>query len=240
MYIESKMRAVVKTISWRILATFLTALLVFILVGRLDIAALVGGLEMITKLIFYYFHERVWNKVDFGKKTVDPVVLWFTGLSGSGKSTLANETYEYLKQKGYKVERLDGDNVRSIFPNTGFSKEERDRHVKRVGYLASMLEKNGIIVISSFISPYKESRDAVRAMCNNFIEVHVATSLEECEKRDPKGLYKKVRNGEIKNFTGVDDPYEDPENPEIVVTTDGQTIEQSTQHLIHKISEYNI
>ncbi len=168
-----------------------------------------------------------------------PAVLWFTGFSGSGKSTLTDGIYEYLKREGCKVERLDGDTVRSKFPNMGFSKEERDRHVKRAGCIAAILEQHGIIVISSFISPYKESRDAVRSMCKNFIEVHVATSLEECEKRDPKGLYKKVRKGEIKNFTGIDDPYEAPENPEIVVVTDGQTVEQSCRYLIRKISEYD-
>ncbi len=154
-------------------------------------------------------------------------VIWFTGLSGSGKSTLANKTFHYLKGKGVPVEQLDGDIIRSIFPNTGFTKDDRNEHIKRIGYLASLLEKNNIIVIASFISPYKEARNFVRKLCNHFIEVYVKASLETCEKRDTKGLYKKARAGEIKNFTGIDDPYEVPSNPELIVQTDNDTVEES-------------
>ena len=164
-------------------------------------------------------------------------VLWFTGLSGAGKSTLADKTYRYLKQKGLKVERLDGDKVRSLFPDTGFSKEERDRHIKRVGFLASLLEKNGITVISSFISPYAEARRFVRQLCKNFIEIYVKTSLETCEQRDVKGLYKKVRAGEIRQFTGVSDPYEAPEDPEIIVETDKVSVEESFSFLKQQIEK---
>ena len=234
MYIETRIRAVIKTISWRVLATLTTASIVFILVGRIDIAVLAGGFEMILKIIFYYFHERLWNKIHIGKYQVTPFVLWFTGLSGSGKSTLANLIYDKLVKKKYKVERLDGDTVRSIFPQTGFTREERNSHVKRIGYLASMLEKNGVIVIASFISPYKESREFVRGLCKDFIEVYVDTSIEECERRDVKGLYKKARAGEIKNFTGINDPYEIPENPEMIINTEGRT----TKEALSKIEEF--
>lgn len=239
MYIESHYRAIIKTASWRILATFITGLLVYLFVGRIDIAAFVGGAEMITKLVVYYTHERIWNRFNFGKMHVEPFVLWFTGLSGSGKSTLANKLYSYIKDKGYRIERLDGDTVREIFPQTGFSKEERDSHVKRVGYIASMLEKNGVIVVSSFISPYQEARDFVRGLCKNFIEVHVSTSLEECERRDIKGLYAKARNGEIKHFTGISDPYEPPRNPEISVDTEHKTIEQCFQYIVKELKKKN-
>ena len=194
---------------------------------------------MITKLVVYYIHERIWNRVNFGKKDVEPFVLWFTGLSGSGKSTLANRFYGYIKSKGYRIERLDGDTVREIFPQTGFTKEERDSHVKRVGYIASMLEKNGVIVISSFISPYRESRGFVRGLCKNFIEVHVSTSIEECERRDIKGLYAKARSGEIKNFTGLDDPYEVPVTPEITVDTENKSLEESFQYLLKELKKRN-
>jgi len=167
-------------------------------------------------------------------KTVEAFVLWMTGLSGAGKSTLSDRINEYLLSEGYKVQCLDGDVVRSFFPNTGFSKQERDEHIKRVGFLASILEKNGIIVISSFVSPYREARDFVRNLCKNFIEVYIQTPLEVCEERDVKGLYKKVRAGEIKQFTGIDDPYEPPEAPQLVIHTDQESVEES----FNKIKDY--
>ena len=174
-------------------------------------------------------------KNSINKSDQEPFVLWFTGLSGAGKSTLAEKAYEYYKNKGCRVEQLDGDKVRAIFPDTGFSKEERDQHVKKVGFLASLLEKHEVIVISSFISPYREARSFVRNLCGNFIEVYVKASLEVCEERDVKGLYKKARSGEITNFTGIDDPYEVPENPEIVIETDRLSVEESFSLLQSKI-----
>ena len=155
------------------------------------------------------------------------MVFWLTGLSGSGKTALADLVNEYLSGKGFKVERLDGDRLRLLFPNTGFSKDERDRHVRRAGEMAASLEKEGAIVIASLISPYCESRCYVRSICSQFAEVYVKASLETCEARDPKKLYCKARSGEIKNFTGIDDPYEEPEHPEIIITTDDQTLQQS-------------
>ncbi len=117
------------------------------------------------------------------------------------------------------VEYLDGDAMREIFPTTGFTRAERDAHLRRVGYLASRLEEHGVIVVASFVSPYRESRDFVRGLCRNFVEIYVATPLEECERRDVKGLYARARRGEIRNFTGIDDPYEPPEHPELTLDT---------------------
>ncbi|MBC8384046.1 MAG: adenylyl-sulfate kinase [Candidatus Cloacimonetes bacterium] len=164
-------------------------------------------------------------------------VLWFTGLSGSGKSTLADKIYMELKSLGKKVEQLDGDIVRDVFPKTGFSKEERDQHIKRIGFLASILERNDVIVIASFISPYRESRDFVRKLCDNFIEVYVSASLEECEMRDVKGLHKKVRAGEIKHFTGIDDPYEIPENPELIIDSEKLSVNRSTEIIFEYLNK---
>ena len=132
---------------------------------------------------------------------------------------MAKKVTDELRSKGHKVEYLDGDALREVFPNTGFSKEERDTHIKRVGYLASRLEHNGVFVVAAFVSPYEDARAFVRNLCDNFIEVYVSTPLEICEKRDPKGLYKKARAGEIKNFTGIDDPYEPPQSPELTLDT---------------------
>ena len=176
------------------------------------------------------------NRQTVIKMSKEPCVIWFTGLSGAGKTTLAEKLAAYLKAKGEKCELLDGDTVRNIFPQTGFTKKERNEHVKRMGFLASMLERNGVTVLASFISPYRESRDFVRKMCRNFVEVYVSTSLEVCEKRDVKGLYRKARNGEIKSFTGIDDPYEPPLNPEITINTAEETVEESLERLINYLT----
>lgn len=205
--------------------------LVYFFTGEMVIALSVGSMEVIAKFGLYFVHERLWNKVRFGKRRIEPFVLWFTGLSGAGKSTLADKAYAYLKDKGLQVEQLDGDIVRAVFPQTGFTKEARDQHIRRVGFLASLLEKNGVIVVSAFISPYREARQQIREMCVNFVEVHVDTPLAVCEKRDVKGLYKKARAGEIKHFTGIDDPYETPENPEVVLKTEKETVEETFAHL---------
>jgi len=168
---------------------------------------------------------------------VDTFVLWFTGLSGSGKSTLANKVYDELKQSDIKIEKLDGDIVREIFPKTGFTEDERNEHIKRIGFMASILERNEIIVLASFISPYRISREVVRTLCKNYVEIYVSASLTECEKRDVKGLYKEVRKGNIKNFTGIDAPYEIPENPELVIDTEMLSVEQSTQKILAYIKK---
>jgi len=165
-------------------------------------------------------------------------VLWLTGLSGSGKTTLANSIYEFINKKGLSAEKLDGDILRGLFPSTGFTRAQRDEHIKRVGFMASILEKHGVIVVASFISPYRNARRFVRDMCNNFIEVYVRAPLEVCEKRDIKGLYTRARAGQIKNFTGLDDPYEEPQNPEIIVNTDEQNVDESASVIIDFIGKY--
>ena len=157
--------------------------------------------------------------------------IWFTGLSGSGKSTIAVALEQALYKIGKLSYRLDGDNVRlGINKNLGFSEEDRKENIRRIGEVAKLFGDAGVISLSSFISPYKDDRDEVRGLHEkaglNFIEVFVDCSLAEAEKRDPKGLYKKARAGEIKNFTGIDDPYQAPVNPEIHLKTDEMTIEQ--------------
>jgi len=238
MYYENRKRSIIKTVSWRTLATLTTAIIVYIFTGRLILAISIGSVEVIAKIILYFFHERAWNKVNYGRRHIKPFVIWFTGLPGAGKSTLADKTFAYIKSKKLPIQQLDGDILRSIFPKTGFSKEDRIQHIKRAGYLASLLEKNNVFVIASFISPYQESRDFVRNMCDHFLEVYVNASLETCEQRDPKGLYKKARAGEIKNFTGIDDPYETPVNPELSVDTNNATEEESFRQVKKFITRY--
>ncbi|MBA4388478.1 MAG: adenylyl-sulfate kinase [Verrucomicrobia bacterium] len=154
-------------------------------------------------------------------------VVWFTGLSGSGKSTIADWLAKALRKKGVDIERLDGDQIRNCFPGTGFGREDREEHLKRVGWVASLLEKHGVTVIATFVSPYISSRKLIRQMCRNFVEVYVSTPLEECERRDVKGLYKKARAGVLKNFTGIDDPYEAPRKPEITIDTTGMSVAEA-------------
>ena len=235
MFKESKRRSILKTISWRFWATLTTAILVYIFTGKLTLAAAIGGIEIVIKMTLYFLHERAWNNVSYGKREHKPSVIFLTGLSGSGKSTVAVGIYQELQKRGIKVEHLDGDVVRDIFPRTGFSREERDRHIRRIGFLAGMLEKNGITVVASFIAPYKESRDFVRERCNNYREVYLSTPIEVCRQRDPKGLYAKVDAGEIRNFTGVDDPYEVPENPFLTVDTSNQTVEESVNQVVKAV-----
>jgi adenylylsulfate kinase len=231
-------KTVTKALSWRILGTAITFGLVYALTGRMDIAAIVCGFEVLVKLAVYFLHERVWDKIFPVPKDRQAFVLWFTGLSGSGKSTIANVISSYLEKKGRRVERLDGDTVRSIFPDTGFTREARNSHIRRIGYLASILEKNGIAVVSSFISPYAESRDFVRTLCRNFIEVYLSTPLEACERRDVKGLYRRARTGEIANFTGIGDPYEPPPKPEIIIDTEKKSIDETVEIIISYLEKY--
>lgn len=169
-----------------------------------------------------------------------PTVLWFTGLSGSGKSTISEVVYKIIKEEGYEVEHLDGDAIRDIFPKTGFSKEERNNHIKRVGYLASRLQVHKVIVIASFVSPYKEARDFVRELCEDFTEVYISTPYEECERRDVKGLYAKARAGEIKNFTGLDDPFEAPENPDIEIDTTDISLDEAVKKVIGYLNKHKV
>ena len=156
-------------------------------------------------------------------------VLWFTGLSGAGKTTIAAQVYRELERRGVPADYLDGDAIRSVFPATGFSRAERDAHVRRVAYLASRLEHHGIVVITALISPYRESRALARTLCRNFVEIYVSTPLEVCEARDVKGLYAKARRGEISQFTGVDDPYEPPAGAELILDTTRVTAEDARE-----------
>jgi adenylylsulfate kinase len=164
-------------------------------------------------------------------------VLWFTGLSGSGKSTIAARVREELLRRGVDVEYIDGDALREVFPNTGFTRAERDEHLRRTGYLASRLAAHGVTVVASLVSPYRESRDFIRKLCPGFVEIYVSTPLEECERRDVKGLYARARRGEIKNFTGIDDPYEPPEHPELTLDTRVLSLEQCVAKVLARFGD---
>ena len=171
--------------------------------------------------------------------------LWFTGLSGSGKSTVAVALENALTARGKLCYRLDGDNIRlGINKNLGFSAEDRTENIRRIGEISKLFVDTGVIVLSSFISPYRADRDVVRALHEvdkmDFIEVHVDCALAEAEKRDPKGLYKKARAGEIKGFTGIDDPYEAPAKPEVHLHSDQMSLEHEVEILIAELERRGI
>ena len=161
------------------------------------------------------------------------VTLWFTGLPCSGKSAVADRAAEILKERGYKVERLDGDIVRQdLTRDLGFSKADRDENIRRVTFVSKLLTRNGVIVLTSFISPYIEVRARARREIGSFIEVYTKCPLEICIQRDTKGMYKKAIAGQIKEFTGISDPYEEPARPELLLETDKETLEESTARVL--------
>ncbi len=163
--------------------------------------------------------------------------LWFTGLPASGKTTLAALVERALRDRGLKVELLDGDEVRAaLSPSLGFSKADRDTHIRRVGYLCKLLSRNGVVAIVAAISPYREIREEVRKAVGAFVEVYVCCPVEVCRRRDGKGLYERAFRGEITNFTGVSDPYEEPLSPEIVVENDRATPEESAAHILDALT----
>ncbi len=173
-------------------------------------------------------------------------ILWFTGMSGAGKSTLAELLAQEFKSRGYRVELLDGDEVRThLSKGLSFSREDRDTNVRRIGWVARLLARNGVIAITAAISPYREVRDEIRAVadaegCEAFVEVFASAPVAALAERDVKGLYKKALAGEIKNFTGISDPYEPPEHPEVTAFTSGESIQESVDRILKYLTEQKL
>jgi len=164
---------------------------------------------------------------------------WFTGLPCSGKTTIADGVAEVLRGRGLKVERLDGDIVRKgLTSDLGFSKEDRDENIKRVTYVAKLLTRNDVAVLATFVSPYRERRAKTREEIGDFVEIYTRCPVEICIERDDKGMYKKAIAGEIKDFTGIDDPYEEPEGPELILDTDMMSVEECVQKVLDKLEEW--
>lgn len=173
-----------------------------------------------------------------GENRTEGLALWLTGLSGAGKTTISIALKERLQAMGYRVQRLDGDVVRQkLTSDLGFTKEDRDKNINRVTFVAELLVRHGVIVLCAFISPYLEERRYARDEIGQFVEIFVKCPLEVCESRDVKGLYAKARSGKIKHFTGIDDPYEEPEHAEVTVDTSKLTIEEETDKIIKYIQE---
>lgn len=237
MFIETNKRSIVKGISWRVLATTTTIAIVYFFFDRLDLAIAAGMIETVLKVGLYWLHERAWFKVLWGKKKIEPFNLWFTGISMSGKTTIADLVFKELQKQHIPLERLDAKDLRDIVPNIGFTREDRNRHMYRIGHLIKTLQNNSISTVASFISPYRESRKAIRTMVKNNIVVYLKSDIETCQARDYKGVYTKALSGEYQNFSGVNDVYEEPQRAEIVIDTRITPIEESVKIIVKYIKK---
>ncbi|MDK9692989.1 MAG: adenylyl-sulfate kinase [Sulfurimonas sp.] len=237
MYKDTNKRSVLKGLSWRVFATTTTVIIVYIFFGRLDLAIAAGIMETFSKVALYWAHERIWMKIKWGRKKIEPFNLWFTGLPLSGKSTIADAVFEELAKLDIPLERLDSKDIRDVIPDVGFSREDRNRHMHRIGHLIKTLQNNSVSTVASFVSPYKESRKAIREMVKNNIVVYVKADIETCKARDYKGVYEKALKGEIKNFSGINDIYEEPKQAEIVIDTDKTSVEEAVAIIIKYIKK---
>ena len=260
-------RHFLKAIVWRLLGSLDTVVLGLIVTGKLDIGLKIGGLELFTKILLYFIHERIWQKITFGqndfvirqqnkplsknnlfkqyfaiekshreKQNAHPAfTIWLTGLSGSGKSTIASKLDQWFFDQKIKSYIIDGDNTRmGINNDLNFTREGRKENIRRVAEMAKLFNEAGIIVISSFISPFEEDRKNAAQIIGvtNFSEIYISSSLETCIQRDTKGLYKKAMEGKIKDFTGINSPYEIPQKPELILQTDNKSLPEVCEELI--------
>jgi adenylylsulfate kinase len=236
-YKDTNKRSLVKGFSWRVVATTTTIIIVYIFFGRLDLAIAAGALEWVAKIALYWAHERAWFKIKWGRKQIEPFNLWFTGLPLSGKTTIADAVYKELEKLDIPLERIDSKDIRDVVPNIGFSREDRNRHMHRIGHLVKTLQKNSVSTVCSFVSPYRESRKAIRDMVQNNIVVYIKADIETCKARDYKGVYAKALKGELQNFTGVNDIYEEPQHAEIVIDSDTTSVEEAATKIIKHIKK---
>jgi len=240
MYKETNKRSIVKGISWRVIATTTTIIIVYVFFGRLDLAIAAGMIETVLKVGLYWAHERAWFKVQWGRKKIEPFNLWFTGLPLSGKTTIADKVYEELEKLHIPIERIDSKDIRELIPDIGYTREDRNRHMHRIANLIRTLQKNSISTVASFVSPYRESRKAIREMVKNNIVVYVKADIETCKQRDYKSAYAKALSGEYKNFPGVDDIYEDPQHAEITIDTDNMSADDAAVLIVKYVKKHYV
>lgn len=240
MYKETNTRSIVKGISWRVVATTTTIAIVYFFFDRLDLAIAAGMIETVLKVGLYWLHERAWFKVRWGKKKIEPFNLWFTGLPLSGKTTIADKVYEKLEKLHIPIERIDAKDIRDLVPDIGFTRKDRNRHMQRIGHLIKTLQKNSISTVASFVSPYRESRKVIREMVKNNIVVYLKADIESCEARDYKGVYAKAKVGELQNFSGINDVYEEPQHAEIVIDTDKMTADEAAAEIVKYVKKHYV
>ncbi len=240
MYRETNKRSIVKGISWRVIATTTTIAIVYFFFDRLDLAIAAGMIETVLKVGLYWLHERTWFKVHWGRERIEPFNLWFTGLPLSGKTTIADKVYAELEKLDIPLERIDSKDIRDLIPDIGYSREERNRHMHRVGNLIHTLQNNSISTVASFVSPYRESRKAIREMVKNNIVVYVKADVETCKERDYKGKYSKALSGEFQNFPGVNDVYEEPQHAEIVIDTENTSADDAAKIIVKYVKKHYV
>lgn len=224
-----------KSIVYRCVSSSITVFVSYFVTKNIKFGLSIGAIDLLFKIINYYTFDTIWEAIF--RKRIRPCVVWITGLSGSGKSTIAGELVSNFEKQSIPYVMLDGDEIRKVIKETGYDFHSRRKHNLNVAYMASMLERQGNVVIVSLISPYKEVRQECRSICNNFIEVFVDTPLEICEERDAKGLYKKARTGEIEDFTGVSSPYEISDFREITIHTPTQSIENGAKQIFNYLKK---
>lgn len=236
-FLKLDRKQMIKSIVYRIYAFIITFATTFFVTGNIELSFTIGILENVFKILTYYWFDILWDKLT--KKKYRTSVLFMTGLSGAGKTTIAKQLVERLKAEGQPVMLLDGDEIRDIFKNNGFDREARLKHINDVSKMAVYLQKQGIIPIVSLIAPFEEARANARKLTDDFTEIYVSTPLHTCESRDVKGLYKKARAGEIKDFTGIHEsaPYEVPKNPELNIQTVGLSVDACVEKILNHIKK---
>jgi len=237
MYKDTNRRSIIKGISWRVVATATTTTIVYIFFGRLDLAIATGLLESVLKVGLYWAHERIWQKIHWGKEKIEPFNIWLTGLPLSGKSTIGDLVYKELLKLKIPIERIDSKDIRELVPDIGYTREDRNRHLKRIGYLIKTLQNNSVSTVASFVSPYKESREIIKSIAKNTVIVYIKANLESCKARDYKGVYKKALNGELSNFTGVSDVYEEPDDADIVIDTTKLSPQEASNIIVNYVKK---
>ena len=227
--IDSKQRSFWKAISWRVIAIAILATVAFLTTGDIKTTSLITLCYHSVQVFMFFIHERMWNYIKWGK--TKGMFIQMTGLSGAGKTTLARAVEQKLKAKGFKVEIIDGDEYRTgLCSDLGFSKEDRNTNIRRLGFVGKVLSRNNVITIMSAINPYESLRNELKMICHAKT-VFVSCPVEVCIERDTKGLYKKAIAGEIKNFTGISDPFEEPVFVDLVIETNNLSLETSVDLL---------
>jgi adenylylsulfate kinase len=237
MYKETNKRSLVKGVTWRIAATTTTMIIVYVFFGRLDLAIATGLIESVLKIGLYWGHERLWYRVRWGLNRIEPFNLWFTGLPLSGKTTIADAVFKELEKLNIPIERIDSKDIRELLPNIGFRREDRNTHIGRIGHLIKTLQNNSISTVSSFVSPYTESRQQVSEMVKNNMLIYIKADIETCKARDAEGKYIKALTGEYQNFTGISDVYEEPMDANIVIDTDIESVDDAVNTIMAYIKK---
>ncbi len=240
MYKETNLRSIAKGVSWRLVATTTTVIIVYLFFGRLDLAIAAGLIETVLKVALYWGHEKIWQRIHWGKKRIEPFNLWFTGLPLSGKTTVADKVYEELEKLHIPLERIDSKDIRDLIPDIGYTREDRNRHMHRIGNLVRTLQNNSISTVASFVSPYKESRKAIREMVTNNIVVYMKADVETCKERDYKGKYQRAISGELQNFPGINDVYEEPTHAEIVIDTETISVDEAAALIVRYVRKHYV